>query len=67
MYPFLNSKGLIHDKQSCFRPKHSTCTTLVNVTEDWYDSIDNGEYIGVVMLELKKAFDTVSHDIFVKS
>ena len=66
MYPFLNSKGLIHDRQSGFRPKHSTCTALVNVTEDWYDSIDKGEYIGVVMLDLKKAFDTVSHDILVK-
>ena len=40
-------------------------TTLVNVTEDWYDSVDKGEYIGVVMLDLKKAFDTVSHDILV--
>ena len=54
LYPFLNSQGLIHDKQSGARPKHSTWTALVNFTEDWYDSIDEGEYAGVVMLDLKK-------------
>ena len=65
LYPFLDAKGLLHEKQSGFRPKYSTCTALINVTEDWYTSIDNDEYVGVVMLDLKKAFDTVSHNILV--
>ena len=65
LYPFLDAKGLLHEKQSGFRPKYSTCTALIKVTEDWYTSIDNGEYVGVVMLDLKMAFDTVSHNILV--
>ena len=59
--PFLNSYGLLHEKQSGFRPKYSTWTALINETQDWHTSIDNGEYIGVVMLDFKMAFDTVSH------
>ena len=66
LYPFLDAKGLLHEKQSGFRPKYSTCTALIKVTEDCYTSIDNGEYVGGVMLDLKKAFDTVSHNVLVK-
>lgn len=63
LYPFLNDNNMIYDKQSGFRPNHSTNTALINITEDWYNSIDKGEYVGVVMLDLQKAFDTVNHEI----
>lgn len=65
LYPFLNSHGIIHDKQSGFRPKHSTMSALLNITEDWYNAIDNGSYVGVVMIDLKKAFDTVNHEVLI--
>lgn len=50
-------------KQSGFRPQHSTATALLNVTEDWYDSLDKGDIFGMVTIDLKKAFDTVDHAI----
>ena len=69
LYPFLNSNGLLHEKQYGFWPKYSLWTALINVTEDKYttcaSSIDNGEYVGVEILDLKKAFVTVCHDISV--
>ena len=43
---------------------HSTSSALINITEDWYDEIDKGNLIGLCMLDLKKAFDTVNHEIF---
>ena len=66
MYPFMNDNEMLYDQQSGFRPKYSTLSALINITEDWYDAIDKGKFIGLVMLDLKKAFDTVDHGILLK-
>ena len=65
LYPFLDSNDMLHDSQSGFRPGFSTSSALLNITEDWVKSIDDGEYIGLVMLDLRKAFDTVNHNIII--
>jgi hypothetical protein len=57
---------MLHDSQSGFRPKYSTSSALLNITEDWLNAIDKGEYVGIVMLDLKKAFDTVNHVLLIK-
>ena len=41
-------------------------TALLDVTNRWYQSMDIGQLNGVVFLDLKKAFDTVDHDILRK-
>ena len=56
----------MHDSQSGFRPGFSTSSALIDITEDWLKSIDNGECIGLVMLDLRKAFDTVNHNLLIK-
>ena len=38
---------------------HSTLTAILEATNDWYLNIDNGSLNG----DLKKAFDTVDHNI----
>ena len=52
--------------QSGFRPQHLTLTALSNITEDWYEAIDKGNYVGLVMIDLKKAFDTVKYGILLQ-
>ena len=66
IYPFLSENNMIYKYQSGFRPQHSTLTALINITEDWYEAIDKGNYVGLVMIDLKKAFDTVNHDILLQ-
>ena len=54
------------DTQSGFRPYHSTVTALLDTTNDWYFNMDNGLLNGVFFLDLKKAFDTVDHEILLQ-
>ena len=42
---------------------HSTVTALLEATDNWAFDIDRGNVNAVVFLDLKKAFDTVDHDI----
>ena len=58
-------KGKLYSCQSGFRPGYSTETSLLNITDDWFDAIDKGNVIGLVMLDLKKAFDTVHHETLI--
>ena len=41
-------------------------TALLHLTNDWYLNIDKGENNLIVLLDLAKAFDTVSHEILLK-
>ena len=36
---------------------------LQHITNEWYTNIDIGKLNGIVFLDLKKAFDTVDHNI----
>lgn len=60
---YLSENHLISSLQSGFRSLHSTVTALLKATDDWAFNIDKGNVNAVVFLDLKKAFDTVDHDI----
>ena len=60
---YLHKTGIIHELQSGFRAKHSCQTALTRIIDDWLDAMDNGQYVGALFLDLKKAFDLVDHDI----
>ena len=32
-------------------------------SDDWYSGLDNGHFVGLLLINLKKAFDTVDHNI----
>jgi len=66
LYPHLDSQSMLHEAQSGFRPRYSTASALMNVTEDWLNAIDKGHYVGIVLLDLQKAFDTVNHSVLIK-
>jgi len=62
-FAYLTEHNLISSHQSGFRCLHSTVTALLEATDNWAYNIDSGNVNAVVFLDLKKAFDTVDHDI----
>ena len=63
LYSFLANEEIITNQQSGFRSLHSTVTALLEATDSWALDIDRGNVNAVVFLDLKKAFDTVDHDV----
>ena len=51
----------ISNRQWGFQARKSTVTTLLTVTHDWCQSLDEGREVCAVFLDLRKAFDSVPH------
>ena len=66
LYQYLNDNQLLSSCQSGFRSLHSTLTALLEATNSWSVSIDNGFLNGVVFIDIKKAFDTIDHEIILR-
>ena len=67
LYEYLSFNDLISHHQSRFRPTYSTTTALLDSTNVWCVNIDNGLVNGVIFIDLKKAFDTIDHQILLKN
>jgi hypothetical protein len=66
MYDYLKKQNILSEHQFGFRQFHSTTTTLLDCTNEWYINMDRSLYNIVVLLDLKKAFDTVNHEILLR-
>ena len=63
LYNYLTKFELLSDSQFGFRKFHSTASALLDCTNDWYVNLDRKMFNLVVLIDLKKAFDTVDHQI----
>ena len=48
-----------------FRKGHSTQHALLKLLEDWRNKLDNKFYVGTILCDLSKAFDTLPHDMMI--
>ena len=46
-----------------FRPESSTEFAILDVASSCYENINDKLFTGIIMLDLKKAFDSVTHSI----
>ena len=58
----VNTK-LFYEFKSVFRSNFSTDTCLIHLTDFIRFEIDKGNIVGMLLLDLQKAFDTVDHSI----
>ena len=66
LYAFLEEHQVLFKNQFGFRKKCSTSHSLIEITEKIRESIDSGKYGCGIFIDLKKAFDTVNHEILLK-
>ena len=59
---YMNDYDLHCDSQHGFRKHRSCVAQLLHVVEDLSDMFDNGDPFDIIYLDLKKAFDQVSHE-----
>ena len=62
---YLNTFDVLHKFQSGFRSGHSTETALHLKTEQWLKAINEGNIVGTIMIDSRKAFDLVDHDLLI--
>ena len=66
LYHCLNENGLLNSCQSGFLSLHNTRRALWKTNDSWYVNIDIGLLDGVIFIDLKKALDSINHDIILK-
>ena len=50
---------------SGFRKNHSTQYCLLTMLEKWRNTLDKVKFIGVMFMDLAKAFDSIHHNLLV--
>ena len=60
---FMRKHNILYKYQYGFREHHSTSHAIMDVMEYIYKSLDENKFVFGVYIDLKKAFDTVNHDI----
>ena len=63
---YLREYDILYGFQSGFRGSFSTDTCLIHLTDHIHNQTSCGNFTGVVLIDLQKAFDTVDHVILLK-
>ena len=63
---FFNKHDIFYDHQFGFREKHNVLHPLLDVSSYCFDQIQNKKFSALMLMDLRKAFDTVSHKILLK-
>ena len=61
--PFFQKHNVFYKYQIDFRKNHATNNALTEVMNYIYKSLDGGNYVFGIFIDLKKAFDTLQHKI----
>ena len=60
---FIMENNILYDKQFGFRKGHSTSHAIITLVNKVSKSLDEGKIVGGFYLDIRKAFDSISHQI----
>ena len=63
---YLGKRAILFENQSGFRGGYSTDSCLIGLSDFVKQELGNGSYVGMVLIDLQKAFDTVDHCILIE-
>lgn len=63
---FLDRYKLMFKLQFGFRSNHSCETALVSMIDRWLKALNNGDLVGIVLIDFRKAFDLIDHQLLLK-
>ena len=63
---YINDNHILNDRQFGFRKDNSTTYLMLELFDKIYSSKEKGKKPAVIFLDIKKAFDTVNHNILLK-
>jgi retron-type reverse transcriptase len=63
LYDFCDSRDVIPPQQFGFRRNSSCEIALLTALDSWMEAVDEGKYVGALLLDLSKAFDSVPHHL----
>ena len=66
LYAFLMDNNLLYPRQSGFRGMHSTETSLIKLVDELLFGFDNNRVCGMVLVDYRKAFDMVDHELLLR-
>ncbi len=56
-------ESILHSALSGYRNRYSCEHVLLQASEKWRQALDNGEYVGSILIDLSKAFDSMPHGL----
>ena len=66
LYNFLNENNLIYSRQSEFRRKYGSETSLIKIIDKLLFNLDKDRVPGMALVDYRKAFDIVDHELLLR-
>ena len=58
------SESFLNNMLCCFQKAHSTKHALFKILRSWQQDLDNGGFIGTILMDLSNDYDYILHNLF---